>query len=86
MLKKEITISNFHDFYENPFAELVQSACSFDSNIYLTYKNQNVNAKSIMGILAFQANAGDSVIITADGADAEASVTAIENFLTCQRP
>lgn len=84
MSKKEITVSNVTKKHDNPIAELVQVACQFDSNIILESDNRRINAKSIMGIMAFNPSKGMTVNIVADGADEEEALLAMEQFLVCE--
>ena len=83
MSNKEIVISDVDREYENPVAELVQVACQFDSNIVLENDNRKINAKSIMGIMAFNPTLGMTVNIVADGSDEEEALVAMEKFLVC---
>ena len=69
--------------HENPIAELVQVACQFDSNIVLENDNRKINAKSIMGIMAFNPSKGMTVNIVADGSDEKEALVAMEKFLVC---
>ena len=84
MSKKSIVVSNVLESHDNPIAELVQVACKFDSEITLESDNRRINAKSIMGIMAFNPSDGMSVDIVAEGADEEAALDAIEKFLVCE--
>lgn len=83
MSNKQIVISDVSREYENPIAELVQVACQFDSNIVLENDNRKINAKSIMGIMAFNPTLGMTVNIVADGTDEEEALVAMEKFLVC---
>ena len=80
MSKKEIIVSN----HNNPVAELVQVACRFDSEIILESNNRRINAKSIMGIMAFNPCKGMAVNIVAEGSDEEEALVAMEKFLVCE--
>lgn len=82
MKNKEITIGRYQNRYDNAFAELVNAACAYKSEIHLNYENKQVNAKSIMGILAFSAGAGAKVVITAEGPDEDVALAGMEDFLT----
>lgn len=84
MSRKEIIVSNVSKEYDNPIAELVQVACQFDSNIILESNNRKINAKSIMGIMAFNPSKGMSVNIVAEGKDEEEALLAMERFLVCE--
>lgn len=83
MSKKSVIVSNVAQEHDNPIAELVQVACKFDSNIMLESDNHRINAKSIMGIMAFNPTEGMSVDIVAEGADEQEALIAIEKFLVC---
>ncbi|MBO5068981.1 MAG: HPr family phosphocarrier protein [Roseburia sp.] len=84
MSKKEIIVSNVSKEHKNPIAELVQVACRFDSEIMLESENHRINAKSIMGIMAFNPSKGMTVNIVADGSDEEEALSAMEKFLVCE--
>lgn len=83
MSRKEVTVSNVSKKHDNPIAELVQVACRFDSNITLESDNRKINAKSIMGIMAFNPSKGMTVNIVAEGNDEEEALLAMEKFLVC---
>ena len=81
MSSKKIVVSDVSKKHENPIAELVQVACQFDSNIVLENDNRKINAKSIMGIMAFNPSEGMTVNIVADGSDENEALVAMEKFL-----
>ena len=83
MSNKEIVVSDVSRGHDNPIAELVQVACQFDSNIVLENDNRKINAKSIMGIMAFNPTEGMTVNIVADGSDEQEALVAMEKFLVC---
>ena len=78
MSRKEVIVSNVSREHSNPIAELVQVACRFDSEITLESDNRRINAKSIMGIMAFNPSMGMTVNIVADGSDEEEALVAME--------
>jgi len=79
---KEITISGVSK-HTNPIGELVQVAYQYDSEIILESNNRRINAKSIMGIMAFEPCSGMKVNIIANGKDEDAAIEAMEAFLVC---
>ncbi len=83
MSTKSVVVSDVSKKHENPIAELVQVACSFDSEIILKSDNRQINAKSIMGIMAFNPTEGMSLDIVTDGADENEALMAMERFLVC---
>ena len=84
MSTKEVVVSNVAKGYSNPVAELVQVACRFESEIILENNNRRINAKSIMGIMAFNPSEGMTVNIVATGSDEEDAIVAMEKFLVCK--
>ena len=84
MSTKEVVVSNVAEGHSNPVAELVQVACRFDSEIILESNNRRINAKSIMGIMAFNPTNGMTVNIEATGSDEEEAIVAMEKFLICE--
>lgn len=79
-----ITVSDLGKNCQHPFSELVRTTCQFQSRILLSCGNRQVNAKSIMGVMAFDLSEGSSVRITAQGEDEDSAVKAIEAFLLCR--
>ena len=84
MSKKSIVVSDVTKGHDNPIAELVQVACKFDSEITLESENRRINAKSIMGIMAFNPSEGMTINIVTEGNDEQEALSAIEKFLVCE--
>ena len=57
---------------------------SLYSNIMLESENRRINAKSIMGIMAFNPTEGMSIDIVTEGDDEQEALAAIEKFLVCE--
>ncbi len=83
MLVKNVIVGDLDRKYDHPLAEIVNIASQCDSHITLEYENYHINAKSIMGIIAFNPTAGMDVAIKADGSDEEAAIEQLEAFLKC---
>ena len=58
-------------------AKLTQVASGFQSEIWLSRSGRRVNAKSIMGVMMLAAGMGTTVLVEAEGSDAEEAVLAI---------
>ena len=84
MIKKPITIQIATGLEARPVAVLVQTASQFDSDIYFEIDNKRVNAKSIMGMMTLGINAGEEVIVSADGKDEQDVIASIEKYLSNQ--
>lgn len=61
---------------------LVQIASRFESRIYMADGPRKVNAKSIMGMMALGLNNGQALVISADGADEDAALNSIAEYLS----
>lgn len=77
MITREATIVNQDGLHARPAARIVRLANSFDSSIELLKDGLEVNGKSIMGVMMLAAECGSSIMIRADGPDAEQAVAAL---------
>ena len=84
MVTKSITISKKVEKGQSPVALFVQEANRFESRIMVQTGNKSINAKSIMGIMAFNPSEGMSVNIVTEGSDEQEALLAIERFLVCE--
>jgi len=78
---KKVTIRNKSGLHARPAALFVQIANKFDCEIAVTKGRHEVNGKSIMGILMLAASKGQTVIISANGDDAEQAVKELSEML-----
>ena len=82
MIKQEITIQIPEGLEARPVALLVQVASQYGSEIYVESDNKKVNAKSIMGMMTLSLYSGDTVTVSASGADEEEAIANIEKFIS----
>lgn len=80
-VEKNVIIKNKTGLHARPAAIFVQIANKFDSEITVRKGKQQVNGKSIMGILMLAAGQGQEVVIQAMGSDAESAVVELEKIL-----
>jgi phosphotransferase system HPr (HPr) family protein len=81
-LRKKIIVRNKLGLHARPAALFVQSANKFDSRIIVERDNEKVNGKSIMGILTLGAEQGSSIIIEAEGKDAQLAILELERLVS----
>lgn len=81
MIKRDIRINLESGLEARPIALLVQEASKYESNIYIQSGDRRVNAKSIMGMMSLGLDNGEQLEVSAEGADEQAAVAGIENFL-----
>ncbi len=60
---------------------LVKTSCQFKADIFLSKDGQEVNGKSIMGILILAAAKGTEIVIKAKGEDAECALDALGDLI-----
>lgn len=82
MIRKPVTIRISNGLEVRPIAMLVQVASQFESEIYIENGNKRVNAKSIMGMMTLGLDAGEEVIVSANGNDEEVAMEKIEGYLS----
>lgn len=58
-------------------AKLTHLAGTYHCDIWISRSGRRVNAKSIMGVMMLAAGQGTSVLIEAEGADAEQAIAAL---------
>jgi phosphocarrier protein len=81
MIEREAKIVNQEGLHARPAAKIVRLASSFDSDIELLKDGLAVNGKSIMGVMMLAAECGSSIVVRADGPDAEQAVEAITQLV-----
>jgi phosphocarrier protein HPr len=77
MIKQEIEITNKLGLHARAAAKLSHLANTFNSDIFLIYNEDKVNAKSLLGILTLAASIGNSITIMAQGKDEEKAIKKI---------
>ncbi len=82
MITKKIKIQIQNGLEARPVAVLVQVASQFNSSIYVECGDKKVNAKSIMGMMALGLDAGEEVVVSAEGDDESNAMADIEKFLS----
>jgi phosphocarrier protein len=80
MVEKIVTIKNRAGIHARPAAVLVEKANKFSANIFLEKDGEQINGKSIMGILTLAATYNTPIKIIADGADEEEAVQTISKL------
>jgi phosphocarrier protein len=81
MPSKSVEIINKLGLHARAAAKLTQVAGSFQSEIWLSRSGRRVNAKSIMGVMMLAAGQGTSVLLEAQGDDADEAIAAIAKLV-----
>ena len=82
MVERSVLVQNSHGIHARPAAEIVKVSGRFRASITIVRDDLEVNGKSIMGVMMLAAECGATVVIRADGDDAEAAVDALAAVIT----
>ena len=77
MVERDLDVTNRLGLHARAAAKLVHAAGAFDSQIVLAKDGEEVDAKSILGILLLAAAQGSEVTVCCEGADEEQAMEAI---------
>ena len=77
MIEKEITVTNRAGIHARPAAMIVQTASRYESKIMLGKDNEEINAKSIMGIITLGAGYDTVLKMRVDGPDEQEASDAL---------
>lgn len=78
---REFKILNKLGIHARPAAQFVKTASGFGCEIRVEKDGEEVDGKSIMGLMMLAAGHGSVITVTAEGADAEAALSAIERLV-----
>lgn len=67
----ELKVMNKLGLHARPAAKIVETTKKFKSEITISKNDIQINAKSIMGVMMLAAEAGSTLIISAEGEDAQ---------------
>ena len=81
MIEHDIEIKNKLGLHARAAAKLVHIAARFRSDIKIRKGDEEVDGKSILGILLLAAGRGTMIIIKANGEDEAEAVEAIEKLI-----
>ena len=79
--QKQFIIRNKLGLHARPAAMFVKMANSFQAEIWVGYDDEEVNGKSIMGLMMLAAPGGSQISITAEGEDALEALVALGNLV-----
>ncbi len=81
VIEKTFVIKNKLGLHARAASLFVQLASKFDSDILVSKNDQEVNGKSIMGILILAAAQGTQITLRVSGEDAEAAAVALGKLI-----
>jgi phosphocarrier protein len=81
MARKDFTIQNKLGIHARPAAQFVKMANRFQSDIMVEKDGEEVDGKSIMGLMMLAAGHGSVIVVSAEGVDEEAALEAIGDLI-----
>ena len=81
MVSLEAPIINKLGLHARAAAKLTHLASGFQCEIWISRSGRRVNAKSIMGVMMLAAGKGASIVIEAQGEDADGALAALQKLI-----
>ena len=81
MINRSVEIINKLGLHARAASKFVKTASAFSSEITLKKGNRSANGKSIMGVMMLAASRGSMLELSADGADEEQAMAALEKLI-----
>lgn len=81
MIRKELEIVNRLGLHARAAAKLVHTAARFNSEVKVRKGEEEVDGKSILGILLLAAGKGTTITVTTDGVDEDMAMHSIEKLI-----
>ena len=80
-IEKELTIVNRLGLHARPAAMFVRIASRHRAEIWVAKEGEEVNGKSIMGLMMLAAGQGSKLRIRCDGPDADKAIEELEELI-----
>ena len=81
MVERSVEILNKNGLHARPAAEIVKAAAKFKSDITISREDIEVNGKSIMGVMMLAAECGATIVLRANGPDADQAVDVLASLV-----
>ena len=81
MVTRELTIVNKLGLHARPAAMFVKVSSAWDAEVVVEKDDEQVNGKSIMGLMMLAAGCGAKITVTAEGKDEVAVMTRLEELV-----
>ena len=81
MISRDLEIKNKLGLHARAAAKLVHVAARFKSDIKIRKGDEEVDGKSILGILLLAAGRGSTITVRADGQDEREALDAVQNLI-----
>ncbi len=79
--EKVMEVTNKMGLHARPCSKFVKLTALYKSEIWVEKDGEQVNGKSIMGLMMLAAGNGSKLLITCEGPDADEALAAIEKLM-----
>jgi len=83
-MEKKLIIKNKQGLHARPAALFVQIANKYESDVTVRKGNEEVNGKSIMGLMTLAAGKGSNIILKITGPDAKEAMQDLETVISVE--
>ena len=80
-IEKEVTIINRLGLHARPAAMFVRIASRYRSEVWVAKEGEQINGKSIMGLMMLAAGQGSKLTIKCEGPDADKVMEELEDLI-----
>ena len=80
-IKRELTVTASVGLHARPAAEFVRLAQEFSGSVTIEHKDNQVDGKSMIGILKLAIKQGESFLLSLDGENEEQFMEDFENII-----
>jgi len=81
VLEETITLKNRLGLHARAAAKLVHTAAGFESKVTVTKDGDEVDGKSILGLLLLAASKGTSLLLRVEGKDEKETLAAVKDLV-----
>ncbi len=85
LIEKKLVIRNKQGLHARPAALFVQIANKYESDVIVKKGKQEVNGKSIMGLLTLAAGKGNTITLKIDGSDAKEALEELGRVISGEK-
>ena len=78
----DLTIPNEDGLHARPAAKFVKLATRYTCDVWVTKDDEEINGKSIMGLMMLAASQGSVIQVTTEGPDAEEALEKLSALVT----
>lgn len=81
LIEKDLVLKNKYGLHARPATLFAETANGFKAEITVVKDGQDVNGKSIFGLMMLAAEAGSTLHVKAEGDDSAEAVAALERLI-----